>query len=185
MKEIYKYILNMIPLIGLTGRKRAGKDTSADYLCAKYGYKKAAYADPLKTACQCLFGLREDQLYNQSLKEEPDPYWKLTPRYLMQFLGTDLLRKQFDPDIWIKLMEKKIGSGEGWIITDVRFRNEAEFIKSRGGIIIKIVRPSIDIADDHESEVQDISYDYLVNNDKGLEQLYSQLTNFLPNRETH
>lgn len=165
-----------LPLIGLAGQKGVGKDTVADYLVAQMGYQKTAYADPLKEACQSLFGLSREQLYDQSLKEQPDPYWGKTPRYLMQFLGTELLRSQFDPDIWTRLMEKKLkGDFKGWIIADIRFPNEAEFIKRNGGTVVKIVRPDLENSDNHESEQHDIDSDYVIRNNRSMVELYQEI----------
>jgi hypothetical protein len=63
-----------IDVVGITGFKRHGKDTTGDYLCEKYGFTKLAFADPLKEICKILFSFNEDQLYGGS-KEVVDSFW--------------------------------------------------------------------------------------------------------------
>ena len=165
-----------LPLIGLTGQKGVGKDTVADYITARYGYKKMALADPLKQACEAIFGLSKDQLNNPELKEQPDYFWGKSPRHLMQFLGTDLMRCQFDTDIWTKLIEKRSnGDLAGCVISDIRFPNEREFVKRNGGMIIKIIRPNLQNDDMHESEQGDISADHVISNCDSINELYKQI----------
>ena len=84
----------MALLIGLTGYKGVGKDTVADYLCAKYGFIRLSFAKPLKDALAIIFGFTDEQL-NGSLKEVKDPYWQITPREAAQFVGTELFRIHF------------------------------------------------------------------------------------------
>lgn len=151
-------------LIGLIGKKGVGKDTVADYLVETRGYQKLAYADPLKSACRELFSFSEEQL-NGNLKEEIDPYWKVSPRQVFQFVGTELFRnemKRLIPDIennfWISCMERRLLSllktepliqghkgnevqKSNIVVSDLRFPNEVELIKKHGGMTIKIIRP--------------------------------------------
>lgn len=68
----------MALLIGLTGHKSVGKDTVADYLCARYGFTRLSCAKPLKDALATIFGFTDAQL-NGALKETKDPYWQMTP----------------------------------------------------------------------------------------------------------
>ena len=58
-------------IIGLSGKKRVGKDTVADYLVSKYGFIKYSFADPIKAVAKILFGFSENQLYGNN-KEEID-----------------------------------------------------------------------------------------------------------------
>ena len=150
-------------LIAFTGRKRSGKDSAADSLVKmpaanneEKTFCKIAFATPLKTIGTIL-GLTNKQMNGTVVdKETIDPKWNKSPRQILQLLGTNLLRNQFDEDIWTKLLETRYNECKGCqhvVVSDVRFNNEAEFIKRLGGIIVNIVRPSLGgPTDTHESE---------------------------------
>lgn len=177
----FKYQITRTPrIIGLIGKKYSGKDTLGGYIVNSYGYNKIAFANPLKQACKNIFGLNEAQLYGDK-KDCIDEYWNITPREIFQFVGTDLFRNQMDKlipigeNIWTKVLEKEMLSNNStkYVITDVRFKNEAQMIKNNGGFLIKINRET-DNQDSHvsETELNDISYDYEINNNSSLEDLY-------------
>lgn len=102
-------------LIGLVAPKRSGKDTAANYLCSSYGFKKYNFADPLKRGIGEIFGLTYNQLDGDE-KEIIDPFWGVTPRELLQKIGTELFQfelpkvvdqfKDFDRTFWVKCFEK-------------------------------------------------------------------------------
>ena len=127
-------------IVGLCGKKRAGKDTIGNYLVQKHGFYRLAFADPLKVACQEIFGLSHDQTWGDE-KDTIDPYWKHSPRELFQTIGTDLLRKNMSTycpniteNIWIKSMDRKIQmlikkGYQKFVITDVRFPDEFDYVK--------------------------------------------------------
>lgn len=128
-------------IIGLGYKARSGKDTIAHYLVEAHGFKRIAFADALKEACRQIFDFNDAQLYGDQ-KEILDPYWKLTPRYVLQYVGTECMREKFDKDIWIKSVEKKIlGSSDNWVITDMRFPNEAQAVQRWGGFLVRVDRP--------------------------------------------
>lgn len=169
-------------VIGIMGKKFHGKDTVADHIVKKYGYNKISYADPLKEGCRQIFGLDDEQLYG-SKKEVIDEYWGVTPRTILQYVGTDLFRNQLsniipdiDKNIWIKRMERTFidNPDKSYIIADVRFPNEFEMIKRHGGIIIKVVRPDIKSEDTHASEtnIDKMTGDIEINNKGTLKDLY-------------
>ena len=154
-------------LIGILGKKRHGKDTIADYLVRQYGYTKREFADPLKEACKAVFGFTDDQVYGE-LKETKDPFWKVTPRHVLQYVGTELFRNQIGTiiphvgkDIWVQALLKNVDTirknnpNANIVVTDVRFPNEVDIIRSIGGIVIRINRPSINTTiDTHSSELE-------------------------------
>lgn len=186
----------MASLIGLIGNAGHGKDTIGDYLNEKYGFLTYAFALPLKKAIMSVFHLTREQMYDPVLKEVPDCFWGVTPRKLMQFIGTDLLRNQMGeviPDlgkeIWLKSFQKwreaqrmADGTLPPIVVTDIRFPNEAEFIKSLGGEIWKVDRtgnmgetapPASSYSHASEIELQTISTDHLVIlNDGTIDDLY-------------
>lgn len=69
---------------------------------------------------------------------------KLTPRLILQLLGTNVGRQIIHPNIWVTATLGNYHEDAKWICTDVRFPNEADAIKTKGGILIKIVRPCIE-----------------------------------------
>lgn len=162
-------------IIGLIGNIGAGKSTCAEVL-AKHDFEIMAFADPLKQACISLFGFTQEQLYgSQECKATPDPRWfNVTPRQVMQFVGTDLLRNQLcqimpelGSDIFVHRMKVALTEHQGNVVVhDVRFQNEADMIKSLGGYLVKIVRPNLSI-DTHASEQVDTitGYDVTLIND--------------------
>jgi len=150
-------------LIGINGVAGSGKDTFAE--CPLFDdYVQLAFAKPLKDALQILFLLSDEQLYDRKKKEEffkktDEIYWQLngsdtSPRILAQWFGTDILRKFISKDFFVRHMKMRIDSlikrgHNHFIITDVRFPNEAEFIRSMGGIIVNIIRPINNSATEH------------------------------------
>lgn len=148
-----KNVKKDITIIGLAGSSNVGKSTIASKL-ASSGYTQYSFASPLKKGVQEIFGLTHDQLYTQKGKETVDTVWGVTPREILQYVGTEFFRKNIgglitnsDNNFWIKSFSKiydenqKRGETIKYVIDDVRFINEAEFIKSKGGIVIQILRP--------------------------------------------
>lgn len=185
---------NLPPIIGITGRKFNGKDTVGNILIEKFGYKRIAFADPLKKVCESVFHFTNEQLYGNE-KEKVDDFWKVTPRVVMQFVGTEMFREQIHRviphvgnDIWIRSIEKEIKDTlqndptAKFVVTDVRFDNECDTIKKWGGKVIRVTRPSINnTLDMHESELNisslDVDYDLL--NDSTITDLECNLDNLL------
>lgn len=121
-------------------------------------WETVQYATALKRSVHELFNLPPDINKDYPYSDE------YTVRNLYQIIGTDVARK-INPDIFIDILFRKIHSNKdkNFIITDVRFPNEAKAIKEYGGIIIKkeASKPSEDI---HESEsyIDNIEADYIV-----------------------
>jgi dephospho-CoA kinase len=174
------FIEKMAQIIGITGKKNSGKDTIGNYLVEKYGYKRLAFADPLKEACRSIFSFTDAQLYHDK-KEEIDEYWNESPRKIFQIIGTDLLRNKFMKNIWIAALKKKImdefkkNPNQKIVITDIRFENENNLIKELNGIIIRVNRYTSNInVDLHESEqmIDNLVVDYEINNNSTKEILF-------------
>ncbi len=183
--------INLPQIIGITGRKFNGKDTLGNYLVNNFSYKKLSYADPIKDITRILFGFNEEQLYG-SLKETIDDNWNTTPRNIMQFLGTEIFRKQMDQvipnigeDFWIKCLEVKMTNllkenpNQKFVICDVRFPNEVESIKKLGGTVIRVKRELSTNNDLHESEkyIESLDVDFEMINNTTIEQLYKNFEN--------
>ena len=162
-------------LIGITGCARSGKDTAADYIMHFYPeMAKMSFADPLKNMIRVGLGLSDEQLYGDE-KEIVDPRYGQSPRHIMQTLGTEWGRQLIDPDLWLKTMDLYIQPFT--IIPDVRFENEAQYIRDREGMIIHIVGREKVIEGDHISEnpLNIHDGDRFVRNNGSLESLYDQL----------
>lgn len=162
-------------IISLCGKARAGKDTSALYIQDMFwdrgiDFEIASYARELKEKIKYDFDMTDEQVYGD-LKEVPDEryikeilpvsgtggqeqqtvYW--TPRELLQYFGTDVYRN-IDPNIWVRLLRKKLDPNKNYIITDARFPNELDWAADGGGYRITVQRDDrSDIHNDgHASE---------------------------------
>lgn len=135
-------------IVGLCGLIGSGKGTVADYLCHDYKFQKLSFADALKDGVAGIFGYDRDMLEgdtsaSRAARERPDAFWselmgrEITPRYILQIMGTEIMRQNFHPDIWVKLVEKELGRRPtAWFtIPDARFPNEVDMIREMGGEI--------------------------------------------------
>lgn len=177
-------------IIGFTGTKYSGKDTGADYLVKNYGFVKYSMAKPLKDACKVLFNFDDEQLYT-SKKEEVDDRWGVSPRMVLQFLGTDLLRNNLEKllpgiggDFWIKLFSlwyKKQPKGTRVVISDIRFENEEQHVHKNDGYLIRANRGKNKYKDMHESEkgIAKLKVDCDIINDKDKQYYYDEIDKFM------
>jgi hypothetical protein len=149
----------MPKVILISGCKRSGKDTVANRLmerirstslahtrmCAREvastpkeeeeessmaRVEKISFADPLREICSIAFGFTPEH-YGDDLKEVVVPHLKMSPRDALIKVGTELFRKQVDPDIWVKatINKMKQSNAEYIFVTDARFHNELELVK--------------------------------------------------------
>ena len=160
-------------IIGICGFIGSGKDTIADYLVNLHHFRRESFASTLKDAVAQVFGWDRTMLEGRTKqarewREQVDPWWaerlnmpNLTPRLMLQLWGTEVCRKGFHDDIWIASVENKLRrSKDNIVISDVRFPNEAEAIKDRGGIIIRIDRPGVEPVNAHPSEIALDNWDF-------------------------
>lgn len=171
------------PIIGITGRAAAGKDTVGNYICAQGQFKgktvaKMACADQLKKICSDVFfdafGVPSEAFFGtQEEKEAPleaVPGW--TGRKILQYIGTEGFR-HIHEDVWARAMigrARSLINGDVCkmvVVADVRFLSEAKAIKDAGGLIIRVKRPEADaVVSAHASETQLalIQEDYVIDN---------------------
>jgi hypothetical protein len=151
-------------IIGLTGFAGAGKDTVARYLCQPHhGFEPYAFADPLRDmliALLCPANIPVQYLTERRLKEQPIPGLDISARRLMQTLGTEWGRNQVTQDLWTRIAGMTLGIGDDpsvlpvadkIVISDVRFPNEAGWIRQHGGYVVRVMREATPVAA-HESE---------------------------------
>lgn len=139
-------------IIGITGKKGVGKTTMATHIAALYeGFSVFSFSKTLKYTLSYLTGIDVDYFISRKKKESPLDNWNyMTPRKMMQLFGTEVAR-HIHPDFWLKSAEYHIPKGDV-IIDDVRFPNEANWIKNRGGVVVKIIGGIPRIEDGHSSE---------------------------------
>ena len=140
-------------ILGVTGLIGSGKDTIADYLVTTHGFKRISFAASLKDAVATVFGWDREMLEGTTKasrlwREEVDEWWserlampELTPRWVLQHWGTDVLRNHFHTDIWVASVENKLRqTKDNVVITDCRFSNEVNAIKGVGGTTCRVIR---------------------------------------------
>lgn len=162
-------------LIGMVGRKRSGKDTLARFVQEMNPeFTIMSFADPLKQACKHAYHLTEDQL--EETKDLVDPRWDMSPRDMMKSIGTKYFRTE-DPGHWTKNLGFRMVGIDHVVVSDVRFHNEALFIKENGGVLIHVSRETEGNDDDHVSETtsDDLVCEYSISNNGSLENLRVQL----------
>lgn len=176
-------------IIGLSGYAKSGKDTVAEMIQEihpdKWEVKK--FSGKLKVIASILTGIPahqfEDQEFKSSMlgeewwKNYGDFYHQTTVRDFLQILGTDAIRNGLHTNAWVNALmadykPRKMDqySPSNWIITDCRFPNEAEAIKDRGGMIVRVNRPGIAPVNAHPSEtaLDNWDFDYRIANDSDL-----------------
>ncbi|QDH65216.1 deoxynucleotide monophosphate kinase [Pseudomonas azotoformans] len=181
-------------LIGLTGRARSGKSTAADHLAGTYLLEKYAFADPLRDGLMAIFNLDPTD-FEGDRKEQPLVWLDRSPRQLMQSMGTEWARNTVHPDVWVKLAEQNLdymtralGAVLGFVVSDVRFENEADLIRQRGGTVIHISRKDAQAVNPHISEAGVIvrQDDLILRNYGTVEEFLRSLDEvFLMIRERH
>jgi len=206
-------------ILGITGRIGSGKDTIADYLCTFHGYRRLSFAASLKDAIASIFGWDREMLEgttktSREWREQVDSWWssrldvEVTPRWIMQYWGTEVCRNNFHQDIWVASIENKLRqTSDNIVITDCRFTNELDAIKSAGGITVRVERgPKPEWYDDamalnkgpshigwalareslekfniHASEYSSVGleYDHVIENNGTIDELYRKVDSII------
>jgi hypothetical protein len=140
-------------IIGLVGSIGSGKGTIGDILVNRHNFRRESFAKSLKDAASAIFGwdralLEGDTDVSRLFREQKDEYWSvalnrdITPRLVLQLLGTEAGRQIFGKDLWVSSVERRIQQQphDNYVITDARFENEIQKIRDMGGVIIRVVR---------------------------------------------
>lgn len=140
-------------VVAICGFIGAGKDTVADFLINDYGFEKASFAGALKDAVAAVFGWDREMLEGRTQearewREQVDTWWAdrlamphLTPRWVLQYWGTEVCRKGFHNDIWVASVENRLrSSSKNIVLTDCRFPNEVQAMRNLGAKVVWIKR---------------------------------------------
>lgn len=169
-------------IIGLSGYAQVGKDTVANILVEHYGYTRIGFADIIRKAAYILDplitldGMRlahaVDKFGWETAKQVPEV------RRILQVLGSEVGRDLIDPDLWVELTMTGVHSKDKIVISDVRFRNEAEEITWKHGQIWRITRIERDKpVNVHRSEtdMDSWNFDHYISNNGTFEDLKQEI----------
>lgn len=174
---------NSIPVIGITGRARAGKDTIAEYLVNEFNYQQFSFAAALKDGMLAMTKNIPNFDLSDENKERVSGILGVSPRQFLQRMGTDFGRVMIHQDIWIIIAEtsmdtflKKNPDCPGIVFSDVRFENEAEFIRRRG-TLVHVSRPGGPVVNAHVSEQGVVAHagDISLINSGTIEELHKKM----------
>jgi hypothetical protein len=166
-------------IIGLTGYARSGKDTVANILVDNYKYNRLAFADKIRQLLTEIDPILENgQRLSSTLEEYGWDIAKAKPevRRLLQTLGVGA-RKMFGDNFWVDRALGEVAPANyylyNFVVTDVRFKNEADKIKTKGGQIWRVKRLGVGAVNNHvsESEMDDYKVDQILINNGTIEDL--------------
>lgn len=143
-------------IIVLTGHAGAGKDTIADYLVFKYNFTKLSLATKLKEGVATIFGYDYNALcgvtpIDREWREQKDEFWStvcdkdLTPRKILQMVGTECFRNIFSENFWVACLHNEIKNLQtkgikNFVISDARFMSEINYLRQIGGVVWEVQR---------------------------------------------
>lgn len=175
--------------IAIVGKMYSGKTTLAMKLVDNHGYTRVAMAGPLKKLAAYAYGevVEKDKEYETIDRETGDAVFK-TGRQIMQGIGQSL--KYVDRNIWLKIFanDTEAMGSEPYVVDDVRFQFEADYLRSRGWLIVMVETPdeerirravaltgrapsSSELTHESEAEVDEIAYDVFHRGDKPMEKV--------------
>lgn len=179
-------------IIGLTGYAQSGKDSVAKVLMENYGFQRVAFADKIRELMYEMNPDYHDTLLQQAVDRfgwdevKKDP----TVRRMMQNLGVGA-RKLFGDNFWVhQAMTSIANANPNIVVTDVRFINEADTLKTNGAQLWRVKRTGVNAVNGHISETDMDGYqvDQILSNGGTLEELETLVHNrmdFLLANQTH
>ncbi len=193
----------MLNYIGIAGPARSGKDTTAAWFLGR-GYRQYSFARPLKDGLCAMLGL-DGRHTDGELKELDLELYGASPRRMMQTLGTEWGRGIINSQIWLlratEITEEWLREPgvSGVVISDVRFENEASWIREKGGLLVHLRRTAAngvamrrrsiferlfslpwrplvsEVPHESEAGIEIEAGDALIRNDGTIEELHDQL----------
>jgi hypothetical protein len=197
-------------LIGVSGKMGSGKDTVGAIILAltsrefeNFSYNTVSelicqnkmhlftsdwsikkMADNLKRIASILSGVPAHMFESQDFKKSKmDPEWgDITYREFLQKIGTEALRNNLHTNVWCNSLFSNYVDSSKWVVTDIRFPNEAESIKEHKGLLIRVNTTRDIVKSDHPSETSLDDYngfDYVINNSSSILDLIYEVKNIL------
>lgn len=129
-------------IIGLMGPKGSGKDTIADVLVSRHGFTKIAFADTLRRVASILYDIPEQEFTNRHLKDKCHP--NLPPFLTRRDIVIQLSKviKSLDPLVFTSNMSRKLENSTNWVIPDVRFPHEVDYLERLNANLLYVYRTS-------------------------------------------
>lgn len=206
-------------IVAFSGRKFAGKDSTAEGLIRFHKFKRIGLADRLKDICSHIFEIdrkdmddpfkkevtfenpiciRADHIrdlldllrFDEFVFDEQQKCKEICKNFIgknltsirdmLQTVGTDICRTYIQDDIWLEYVKDSITKSEkDIVITDARFKNERDYLKSLGAVLVLVKRESLgETTESHISENQlgdEKDYDVIVYNNDTLTALQSDI----------
>lgn len=138
-------------IVGMLGFASSGKNTAGKILADQYGFIPLSFASILKDTVSVMFQwdrklLEGDTDESRQFRDTPDLFWteklgyEITPRKILQTMGTDVVRNIFHTNFWVLSLEKSLNKNKSYVITDVRFPNEIDWINNQKGFVVRVSR---------------------------------------------
>ena len=146
------------------------------------GWEIKKWAGKLKTIASMLTGIPVEKFEDQQFKKtDLGPEWDMTVRDFLQKLGTDAVRDGLHTNAWVNALMSDYTSESKWVITDTRFPNEAEAIRKKDGIMIRVERSGVKPINNHPSEtgLDDYIFDHVIKNNGSIEDLLLKVKSIL------
>lgn len=176
-------------IIAVSGKIGSGKNTVCDIISNHFANTKVlAFADDLKKFVSIITNLPLELMYTEEGKNTYVPSYNMSVGEMLQKIGTDALRTHFDTDIWVKSLFNKIQENDTILIPDLRFKNEAQYSKQKGAILIRINGDPLGHNKNSKRNTNHISetdlddwtdWDYIIDNNSSLKDLEHKVYDIL------
>jgi hypothetical protein len=189
-KDTVGAILRVISAESYLNSNEIAKIIANPFLLSNYKYQEdntwqiKKFAKKLKQTASILTGIPEEKFEDQEFKLTNLPTcWNqngeaMTVRTLLQKVGTECMRDNLHINTWANALFADYNKDDKWLITDVRFTNEALEVKKRGGLIIRVDRKLDTGNHPSETELDDYTFDYVIPNKKTLQDLIKEVKKF-------
>ncbi len=128
-------------IIGISGKLGSGKSYISEQIKNRFlehNFIEKSFAYNLKKIVSILTGIDINTITTREIKQKYLQEWGMTVGEMFQKVGTDCMRNHLNNNVWIISTFSKYTEEQNWIISDVRFINEADYIKKLGGILIRL-----------------------------------------------